>query len=146
MLSRDQILKLASVKFVIPWEKFFEQIEFLPKDLSFCHGDFKKFSRIQFPGQFYEFLIAITKMVRIWHFRQFSHFYPNLDYYKIRTATNFENTNSKSLDLHPIVRFILTELFPDSTDFTVAVFKIPQISKHFSAMLTYLLIFFQYRI
>ena len=27
------------------------------------------------------------------------------------------------------------ELFPDSTDFTVAIFKIPHISKHFSAML-----------
>ena len=31
---------------------------------------------------------------------------------------------------------MLKELFPGSTDFTVAVFKIPQISKHFSAMLS----------
>ena len=53
-------------------------------------------------------------------------FLPNLDYYKIRTKTNFENRNGKSLD---------QELFPGSTDFTVAIFKIPQISKHFSAML-----------
>ena len=30
---------------------------------------------------------------------------------------------------------MLKELFPGSTDFTVSIFKIPQISKHFSAML-----------
>ena len=30
---------------------------------------------------------------------------------------------------------MLEELFPGSTDFTEAIFKIPQISKHFSAML-----------
>ena len=30
---------------------------------------------------------------------------------------------------------MLKELFPGSTDFTVAMFKIPQMSKHFSAML-----------
>ena len=30
---------------------------------------------------------------------------------------------------------MLKELFPGSTDFTVAIFKIPQISKHFWAML-----------
>ena len=30
---------------------------------------------------------------------------------------------------------MLKELFPGSADFTVAIFKIPQISKHFSAML-----------
>ena len=30
---------------------------------------------------------------------------------------------------------MLKELFPGSTDFTEAIFKIPQISKHFSAML-----------
>ena len=40
MLSRDQILKSASVKSVIPQEKFFEQTEFLPKDLHFSRGDF----------------------------------------------------------------------------------------------------------
>ena len=32
--------------------------------------------------------------------------------------------------------FTLKELLPDSTDFTEAIFKMPQISKHFSAMLT----------
>ena len=31
--------------------------------------------------------------------------------------------------------FTLKQLFPGSTDFTEAIFKIPQISKHFSAML-----------
>ena len=30
---------------------------------------------------------------------------------------------------------MLKELFPGSTDFTVAIFKVPQISKHFSVML-----------
>ena len=30
---------------------------------------------------------------------------------------------------------MLKELFPGSADFTVTIFKIPQISKHFSAML-----------
>ena len=49
--------------------------------------------------------------------------------------TNFESTNGKSLDLHLIIWFMLKELFPGSTDFTVAIFKIPQMSKHFSAML-----------
>ena len=33
---------------------------------------------------------------------------------------------------------MLKELFPGSTDFTEAIFKIPGISKHFSAMLTLL--------
>ena len=41
MLSRDQILKLASVKSVIPQEFFFEQTEFLRKDLNFYSGDFQ---------------------------------------------------------------------------------------------------------
>ena len=40
MLSCDQIGKVASVKPVIPYEIFFEQTEFLPKDLSFYCGDF----------------------------------------------------------------------------------------------------------
>ena len=30
---------------------------------------------------------------------------------------------------------MLKQLFPGSTDFTEVIFKIPQISKHFSAML-----------
>ena len=63
-------------------------------------------------------------MARIWHF--FFHFYPILDYYKIRTRTNFENPNCKSLDLHLIMRFTLKKLFPGSTDFTGVIFKIPQ--------------------
>ena len=33
------------------------------------------------------------------------------------------------------MRFTLKQLFPGSTDFTEAIFKIPQISKHFLAML-----------
>ena len=69
-----------------------------------------------------------TKIVRIWHFSGFFHFSPILDYYKIRTRTNFENLNGKSLDLHLV-------MFLGSTDFTVAIFKIHQISKHFSVML-----------
>ena len=40
MLSRAQILKLTTVKSVIPWRKFFEQSEFLPEDLNFYHWDF----------------------------------------------------------------------------------------------------------
>ena len=31
-------------------------------------------------------------MVIIWHFREFFHFYPILDYHKIRTRTNFEKS------------------------------------------------------
>ena len=33
------------------------------------------------------------------------------------------------------MRFMLKELFSGSTDFTEAIFKVPEISKHFSAML-----------
>ena len=33
----------------------------------------------------------------------FSIFYPILDYYEIRTRTNFENPNGESLDLHLIM-------------------------------------------
>ena len=40
MSSRDQILKMASVKSVIPQKNFFEQTEFLPKNLNFYRGDF----------------------------------------------------------------------------------------------------------
>ena len=35
-------------------------------------------------------------MTKICHFREFFHFYPVLDYYKIRTRTNLENPNGKS--------------------------------------------------
>ena len=35
--------------------------------------------------------------------------------------------------------FTLKQLLPDSTDFTEAIFKMPQISKHFSAMLKQIL-------
>ena len=59
----------------------------------------------------------------------FSPIFPFLpNYYKIRTWTNFANPNGKSLDLQLIMLFMLKELFPGSTDFTVAIFKI---SKHF---------------
>ena len=78
---------------------------------------------------------AIKKMAKILHFCEFFHFYLTLDYHKIRTRTNFENPNGKSLDLHLIMWFTLKQLFPGSTDFTEAIFKIRQISKHFSAML-----------
>ena len=79
---------------------------------------------------------AIKKMAKIWHFCEFFHFYPTLDYHKIRTRTNFENPNGKNLDLHLIMWFALKQLVLDSTDFTEAIFKMPQISKHFSPMLT----------
>ena len=79
---------------------------------------------------------AIKKTEKIWHFCEFFHFYPTLDYHKIRTRTNFENPNGKNLDLHLIMWFTLKQLLPDSTDFTEAIFKMPQVSKHFSAMLT----------
>ena len=78
---------------------------------------------------------AIKKTEKIWHFCEFFHFYPTLDYHKIRTRTNFENPNGKNLDLHLIMWFTLKQLLPDSTDFTEAIFKMPQISKHFSDML-----------
>ena len=46
---------------------------------------------------------AIKKMAKILHFCKFFHFDLNLDYHKIKTRTNFENPNSKSLDLHLIM-------------------------------------------
>ena len=46
---------------------------------------------------------AIKKMVKIWHYCEFFHFYPTLDCHKIRTRTDFENPNGKSLDLHLIL-------------------------------------------
>ena len=89
-----------------------------------------KILKIKLPGQFYEF-----QQSRIWrkfgNFVIFFNFYLILDYYKIRTRTNFENPDGKSLDLRLIMQFMLRELFSDSTDFTEAIFKIPQISKHF---------------
>ena len=78
---------------------------------------------------------AIKKMAKIWNFCEFFHFYPTLDYHKIRTRTNFENPNGKNLDLHLIMWLMLKKLFWGSTDFTEDISKIPQISKHFSAML-----------
>ena len=39
-------------------------------------------------------------MEKSYHVRKDSNFYQFLDYYKIRTWTNFENPNGKSLDLH----------------------------------------------
>ena len=44
-MSRDQILKPTSVKSVIPKKIFFEQIEFLLKDLNFYRGDFQNFEK-----------------------------------------------------------------------------------------------------
>ena len=78
---------------------------------------------------------AMTKMTRIRHFRKLFNFNPILDYYRIRLRTNFENPNGKSSDLHLIMWFILRKLFWVKIDFTGAIFKIPQISKHFSAVL-----------
>ena len=49
-------------------------------------------------------------MVRICHFRKFSNFYANLDHNKIRTRTNFKNSNSKSSDLHLYARRIISRL------------------------------------
>ena len=74
-------------------------------------------------------------MAIICHFREFLQFYSILDYYKMITKRNFSNPNGKSLDLRLIIRVTLKELFSGSTDFTEANLKIPQISKHFSAML-----------
>ena len=45
-------------------------------------------------------ILEIKKMAKIGHFRELLKSYPDLDYYKIRTRTNFENPNGKSLDLH----------------------------------------------
>ena len=80
-------------------------------------------------------------MAKIWHFCEFFHFYSILNYHEIRTRTNFEIPNCKSLDLHLIMWFSLKQLFPGSTYFAEAIFKIPQISKHFYAChrLNYLL-------
>ena len=40
------------------------------------------------------------KMVKIWHFREIFDFYPILDCDTVRTSTDVENPNRKSLDLH----------------------------------------------
>ena len=98
MLSRDQIEK---VKSVIRWEKFFEQTEFLPKDLNFYREDFQILKNKATKSILS--MSAITKMARIWHFQKSFHFYPILDYYKVRTRTNSETSNSESLDLHLIM-------------------------------------------
>ena len=71
----------------------------------------------------------ITKIAKICHFRENFNFYPNLDFYVIRTRRNFENPNSKSLDPRLIMLIMLKELFLGSTNFTVSNFKLPQISK-----------------
>ena len=55
MLSRDQILKLASVKSGIPLEKIFEQTEFLTQRFKILPWWFLKFWEIKLPCQFYEF-------------------------------------------------------------------------------------------
>ena len=75
-------------------------------------------------------------MAKHWHFCEFFSFYPTLDYHKIKTRANFKNPNGKSLNLHLKMRLIIKKLFPSLTDFTAAIFKIPQKSKHFSVMLT----------
>ena len=95
-----------------------------PKIYIFTVGIFKilknKASRSIF------WISAIKKMAKIWHFCEFFHFYPTLDYHKIRTRTNFENPNGKNLDLHLIMWFMLKKLFWGSTDFTEAIFKYPK--------------------
>ena len=72
---------------------------------------------------------------RIWHFREFFHFYTMLDIIKSEPAQISKIPTVKSIDLYLVMRFMLKELFWGSTNFTVAIFKMPQISKHFSAML-----------
>ena len=52
-------------------------------------------------------ILAITKMVKIWHFRELFNFYPILGYYKIITRKNFENPEGKSLKIHLKIQFIL---------------------------------------
>ena len=43
------------------------------------------------------------KTAKIWRFCEIFDFYPILDCHKIRTRTDFENHNGKSLDLHLIM-------------------------------------------
>ena len=40
MLSRQNVVKMVSVKSVIARKTFLKQTEFLPKDLNFYRGDF----------------------------------------------------------------------------------------------------------
>ena len=134
MLSRDQILKLASVKSVISKEKCFWTNCFLTQRSKFLPWEFLKFWKKA--SRSILWISAIMKIAKIWHFCKFFNFYPILNNYKIRTGKNFENPNGKTLDLHLIMWFVLKELLPGSAYFTVAIFKVPQISKHFSAMQT----------
>ena len=73
MLSLDQILKMASIKSVIPWKIFFEQSEFLPKDLNFTVGIFKILKNKACRSIIWN--SAITKMAKIWRFRELFNFY-----------------------------------------------------------------------
>ena len=134
MLTRDQNFKIGLCKICYPPGKFFWAKWILtPKICIFTVGIFEilrsKVSRSCL------WILAITKMAKNWHFCNLFNFYPILDYYKIKPKTNVENPDGKSLDLHLMMWFIRKKLFLGSTVFTVAIFKIPQISKHFSAML-----------
>ena len=51
------------------------------------------------------------KMAKNEKFLEIFHFYSNLDYYKIRTRTNFENNNSKSLNLPKLIMWFALTLF-----------------------------------
>ena len=123
-------LKISLCKICYPLGKFFfNKLNSYPK----IYGIFKILKNKA--SRSICWISAIKEMAKIWHFCEFFHFYPTLDHHKIRTRTDFENPNSKSLDLHLIFWSALKQLFPASTDFTEVIFKIPQISKHFSAML-----------
>ena len=136
---RDQIWKLAFVKSVI-LQKDFEHSEFLfyPRILIFTFGiskimkneDCKRACRSTFLN------FCDHESGKKLAFSQSFQFYSILNYHKTKTRTNFKNPNCKSLDRHLIMRFIIKKLLPSQTDFTVAIFKIPQKSKHFFRCVT----------
>ena len=99
-------LKISLCKICYPPGKFFlNKLNSYPKIQIFTVGIFQilknKASRSIF------WISAIKKTEKIWHFCDFFHFYPTLDYHKIRTRTNFENPNGKNLDLHLIMWYTL---------------------------------------
>ena len=86
---------------LIPYENLFlPYLNSHPRSKFFTLG-ILEFGKIKLPGQFYEF--QQSENSKNLEFRECFHFYPILDYYKIRTRKNFENSNNTSLDLHLIM-------------------------------------------
>ena len=75
------------------------------------------------------------KIMRIWHFCEFCHFYPILDYHKINTEKELDNRHGKNSESQLKIRFTPNKIVPSCNGFDSSQSQNTLKSEHFPAML-----------